>query len=101
MDNSGIVSYRPFETRAEADWIQVCVDHRPSDRNVRRWPLLLFSDGRYRSAVGKRCSFGRRDRQTDERTDGHHSDALMLPARSGQRLASLRGRLIEYQLRLG
>ena len=41
---------------------QVCVDHPTSDRNVRRWPLLLSGAGGYRSIDGT-------NRRTDGRTD--------------------------------
>ena len=45
--------------------VLVSVDPRPSDRNVRRWPLLLSDAVRSRSIA----AIDRRDRQTDRRTD--------------------------------
>jgi len=55
---------------------EVCVDPRPSDRNVRRWPLLLSGAGRRRSILvtGYR-STGQTDGQTSGRTPVRRIDA--------------------------
>jgi len=49
---------------------QVCADSRPSDRNLRRWPLL-------RSVYTSEQIDDRKKYRTDRQTDEHQTDARM------------------------